>query len=98
MLCCAVLCCAALSSHALSTLMLRPRAAPTRMAGVNPVPENGEEGVSPSLGTGLYELACRAAHSCTPNSNWFSDSEGRRVIHTLVDVAAGEEVGAVYIS
>ncbi len=61
-------------------------------AAVNPAPESGATGTPPSMGTGLYELACRASHSCQPNCFWFSDNKGQRVVRTLVDVAAGEEV------
>jgi hypothetical protein len=44
------------------------------------------------MGAGLYELACRASHSCQPNTYWFSDLEGRAVMRTRAAVEAGEEV------
>ncbi len=46
----------------------------------------------PPPSAGLYELACRASHSCQPNTFCFSDLEGRRVMRTLTAVEAGEEV------
>ncbi len=65
---------------------------PYSALGVNPETESGDSGSSPSLGVGLYELACRASHSCQPNAVWFSDLKGRVVMRTLTAVEAGEEV------
>ena len=39
-------------------------------AGVNPAPKDGSSGEPPSMGVGLFNTACRAAHSCLPNCFW----------------------------
>ena len=64
--------------------------------GVNPAPEDGAAGEPVSLGSGLYKLACRAAHSCQPNCFWLSDSRGWRVLRTLVAVEQGQELTIDY--
>jgi hypothetical protein len=73
----------------LPSLVVKPAPA----SGVEPRLALGEA-PWPGLGVGLYELACRAAHSCQPNTFWFSDLKGRRVMRTLVAVEAGEEVSS----
>jgi len=58
------------------------------------------------LGLGLYELGCRANHSCSPNACWLdaasparpSEAAGRRLFRALRDIAAGEEITNDYLS
>jgi hypothetical protein len=59
-----------------------------------------------TLGLGLYELGCRANHSCCPNACWLdappptrpSEAAGRRLFRALRDIAAGEEITNDYLS
>jgi len=59
-----------------------------------------------TLGLGLYELGCRANHSCRPNACWLDaapparpeEAAGRRLFRSLCDIAAGEEITNDYLS
>ena len=55
---------------------------------------------SQMMGLGLYELGCRANHSCNPNACWLdaAGSGGRRLFRALVAIAAGEEITNDYLS
>jgi hypothetical protein len=54
------------------------------------------EDAPPSLGSGLFSMACRASHSCSPNCAWYSSETGARIGRTLMPVAEGEELTIDY--
>ena len=48
------------------------------------------------LGVGLYELSCRAAHSCSPNCFWHAGEGGVRIMQSLINLEPGEELSVDY--
>jgi len=65
-------------------------------AEVCPAHADGRAGNN-SMGSGLFRIACRAAHSCQPNCVWFSSQNGDRIMRTVVPVAKGEELFINYM-
>jgi len=63
---------------------------------VNPPPRDGATGEPPTLGVGLYNIACRLNHSCQPNCCWYATEDGARLVRTLVPVAEGEQLTIDY--
>jgi hypothetical protein len=47
--------------------------------------------------TALFTVACRCSHSCAPNCHWLTTAAGRRVVHAVRRVEAGEELTIDYL-
>jgi len=64
----------------------------------NQLPAGVGPGGSSAMG-GLFELLCRAQHSCAPNCEYsFNTSLGRGVLHAIRSIGANEELTICYLS
>jgi SET domain len=60
--------------------------------------KDGSAGGGHYLGHGLFEVACRMAHSCKPNATWFTSQDGRyKIIRAIEPIQAGELVTITYL-
>jgi hypothetical protein len=65
---------------------------------IQPVSEDGS-GPGRDYGHGLFEVACRMAHSCRPNCVWFSFSQDHRFknVRAIASIKAGEMLTINYL-
>ena len=50
------------------------------------------------FGSGLFEIACRMSHSCSPNCCWISSQDGtKKLVRLIASVSEGEELTISYV-
>ncbi|KAI0348154.1 SET domain-containing protein [Trametopsis cervina] len=49
--------------------------------------------------SGLFEIICRANHSCRPNANYYWNNVlGKEVLHAILDIEEGSEIEVNYVA
>jgi hypothetical protein len=64
---------------------------------IQPSAQNGD-GQGQYFGSGLFEVACRLAHSCHPNCVWFSSQDGsEKIVRLIENVRQGDMLTVDYV-